>query len=155
MNPGHDDKQLEETIHRALRELPARRAPHSLEQRVLAEIERRAALPWWRRSFTYWPAAARIGFVVVCAGIVLTALMGRVWIMAGLDPMQLKPAVMQPFAWAENLLVVVRAIASSCEIILRNIPSAWLYGSLLFFGSMYAALFGLGAAAFKAIRAPR
>ena len=155
MNPGHNDKHLEETIHRALRELPARQAPHSLEQRVLAEIERRAALPWWRRSFTHWPAAARIGFIIVCAGIVLTALMGRVWIMAGFDPAHLKPALLQPFAWAENLLVALRAIAGSCEIILRNIPSVWLYGSLLFFGSMYAALFGLGAAAFKAIRAPR
>ena len=155
MNPGNNDKHVEEMVHQALRELPARRAPRSLEQRVLAEIERRAALPWWRKSFTHWPAPARAGFVIVCAALVVLALVGRVWMMAGFDPAALKPAFAQPFVWIESLWVAVRAVAGSFEIVFRNIPPAWLYGSLVFFGSMYAALFGLGAAALKAIRSPR
>jgi hypothetical protein len=57
----------DELLDRVLRELPLRRAPHTLEARVLGELERRAARPWWCRSFTHWPNIARLGFLVICA----------------------------------------------------------------------------------------
>jgi len=148
-------EEMERLIHRTLRDLPPRRAPHSIEQRVLAEIARRAALPWWRKSFVHWPVPARAGFILLCAGLVKLALMGGVWIMAGFDAAQFKAAFAQPFAWMESGLVVVNAIAAFFDIILRNIPPVWLYGSLIFFASIYAALFGLGAAVYKAVVAPR
>jgi hypothetical protein len=53
----------------------------------------------------------------------------------------------------ESGLAIVRAITGFIEIMLRNIPPLWLYGGLVFFASMYAALFGLGAAAYRALRA--
>ena len=39
----HDPEKLERAIHETLRALPPRRAPRTLEARVLAELERRAA----------------------------------------------------------------------------------------------------------------
>ncbi|MGH7955874.1 MAG: hypothetical protein ACREH8_02550 [Opitutaceae bacterium] len=153
MMPESKDEHLEKLLHRTLRQLPPRRAPRSLEQRVLAEIDRRAALPWWRKNFAHWPGPARVGFVVTCAAVVTFALMGRGWITTGFDPAQFKAAFAQPFSWMENVLIVVRAITGFCQIMLRNIPPLWLYGGLVAFGSMYAALFGLGAAALKALRA--
>lgn len=42
-------EQLEQKIHAVLREQPTRRAPMSLEARVLGEIAWRQALPWWNR----------------------------------------------------------------------------------------------------------
>src|SRR5476649_1202935 len=77
MTPSPDShEKLEQLIHRTLREQPARRAPRSLEQRVLAELERRAALPWWRRSFAHWPLPARAGFLVICAALIGLAFVG-------------------------------------------------------------------------------
>jgi hypothetical protein len=151
MSPERND-QLEEFIRRAVDGLPSRRAPRSLEQRVLAEIERRAALPWWRKSFVHWPIAAQAAFLTICATLVAISLMSRVWVIAGFHPVQLKTVFAPSFAWMESGLVVVHAITGVFEIMARNIPPLWLYGMLLFFGSMYAALFGLGAAAFKALR---
>ena len=66
----NDPQKLEAAVHRVLRGLPERKAPAGLEGRVLAELARRAALPWWRKSFAHWPAAIRAGFF---AGSVLAA----------------------------------------------------------------------------------
>jgi hypothetical protein len=156
MNPSPENRgKLEHVVHRTLRKLPPRRAPHSLEQRVRAELERRAALPWWRKSFVHWPLAARAGFVVLCAGLVKLALMSSVWGAAGFNVAPFTNALAEPVLWMENGVVVVRAITDFFNIMLRNIPALWLYGGLVFFATLYATLFGLGAAAVKALRAPR
>ncbi len=159
MTPMPDSRdpqeKLEQLVHRALRDLPARRAPRSLEQRVLAELAQRAALAWWHKSFAYWPMPARVAFIIASAGIVKVALMATVWAMAGFEPAQVQSAFAQPVAWMEGARAVVDAMTGFFAIMLRNIPPLWLYGGLAFIAAMYAALFGLGAAAYKAIRAQR
>lgn len=156
MNPSSDPHdKLERLIHRTLRELPPRRAPHTLEQRVLAEIERRAALPWWRKSFVHWPVAARAAFIVLSAGVVKLALLAGVWVMAGFDFAQFRDAFSTQVTWMENGLIVVRAIQDFFDIIVRNIPPLWLYGGLAIIGATYVALFGLGAAAYRTLYARR
>jgi hypothetical protein len=156
MNPSHDpNSNLERLIHRTLRELPARPAPRSLEQRVLAEIARRVALPWWRKSFAHWPVPARALFIVLVAGVVKVVLMGAVWVMAGFDVAQFRDAFATQFTWMESGFAVVRAIVDFFEIMVRNIPPLWLYAGVAFIGTLYAALFGLGAAAYKALHIQR
>jgi hypothetical protein len=150
--PNHDEK-LEQLVHRTLRDLPARRAPRSLGQRVLAEIERRAALPWWRKSFAHWPVAARAGFIVLCVGLVMLLLTLGVSLTAGFEAGQYQQAFAHEFAWMESGRAIVNALGDFLSIMGRNIPPLWLYGGLAFFAAMYAALFGLGAAAYKALYA--
>ena len=154
-DPRDPQEKLEELIHRALRDLPARRAPRSLEQRVLAELAQRAALAWWHKSFAYWPLPVRVAFIVASAGLVKVVLMATVWVMAGFDLAEVQNAFAQPVAWMEGGRAVSDALVGFCEIMLRNIPPLWLYGGLAFLAAMYAALFGLGAAAYKAFRAQR
>jgi hypothetical protein len=146
-----DEQKLERLIHRTLRELPPRRAPHSLEARVLAEIERRALLPWWKKSFAYWPLAARAGFFLLSAGLVMAVM----WVTAGFDATPLKQMFETRFVWVENAGAVARAIGSFFDIVFRNIPPLWLYGGLAFIGAMYAAFFGLGAAVYRTLYATR
>jgi hypothetical protein len=147
------EKEFERLIHHTLRDLPARSAPRSLEQRVLAEIARRAALPWWRQSFAHWPLAARAVFLVASVGIVKLVLMATVWIMAGFDTQQFRAAFASKVTWMENGLAVVQAVAGVFEIVFRNIPPLWLYGGGAIVATLYVALFGLGAAAYKALYA--
>lgn len=54
MNP-HDEKQLEAAISRELKALPNLRAPSSLAARVMATIEQRQAVPWYRQAWQHWP----------------------------------------------------------------------------------------------------
>src|SRR4051812_1882703 len=128
--PPESHDRLERLIHRTLRELPPQRAPLSLEQRVLAEIERRAALPWWRKSFVHWPVAARWMFVVLSVGVVKLFLLGSVWVMAGFDAAQWRYAFATQLTWMESGLALVHATAGFFDIIMRNIPPLWLYGSV-------------------------
>lgn len=153
-NPENDEK-LERLIHRTLRDLPPRRAPHTLEARVLAEISRRAALPWFRKSFGHWPLPARAAFLVLSLGVVKLVLMAAVWVMAGFDTAQFLAAVSQPVAWVESGYAIVSAVMGFFEIMIRNIPPLWLYGGVAFVVSLYVTLFGLGAAAYKALQAQR
>lgn len=151
----HSPEDLEKFIHQTLRSLPARRAPLSLESRVRAAIEARAALPWWKQSFASWPVAARVAFVIVSAGVAKLAIMAVVWAMAGFDGAQLTNAFSTQFAWIQTVSNVVDGIGSFCSTLYRSIPPLYLYGGLAFLGLMYAALFGLGAAAYRMLFANR
>lgn len=153
--PDDNDRKLERFIDRAVRDLPPRPAPRGLEQRVRAEIARRAALPWWRKSFAHWPPAARAGFVAISLALVLAVLSGPTWAATGFDAGALRTLFPQLFAWLESGRTLVHAVTGFFEIVLRNIPPLWLYGTLAFFATMYVALFGLGAAAYKALHAER
>lgn len=155
MNSPDPQDKLERWVHQALRELPARSAPRSLESRVWAELNRRAALPWWSRNFAHWPMGARVLFIIVSAGFVKLALMLAVWVMAGFDVPQFQAAFSQQFAWMETGLDLIRVAQDFSQVILRNIPPLWLYGALAFLATMYGALFGLGAAAYRTLYASR
>ena len=156
MTPTPDPRDpLERFVHQSLREVPPRRAPRTLESRVLAELARRAALPWWRKSFVHWPLAARGLFIVASAGVVKVALLAGVWIMAGFDNAQFQEAFASQVGWMETGLALMRVVGDFFQVMGRSIPSLWLYGGLAFLGTMYVALFGLGAAAYRTLYASR
>ena len=150
MNEPRDaDFGLERLIERTLRDLPPRRAPTTLESRVFAELARRAAQPWWRRSFTHWPGAARAAFVsmsVCLAGLAFVA-GGRA--VAGFNSMHaFHPWSMPGVRQAAMALSGAQWAAGELS---RAIPSGWIYGGLVVGAALYATLFGLGTAAYRAL----
>lgn len=160
MTPSPDNhEKLERLIHRTLRDLPPRRAPRTLESRVLAELDRLAALPWWRQNFAHWPVAARLAFLVASAGVVKVVLMAVVWTMAGYDNAQFASAFAPQFTVLHALTdftgSLAHTFADTCSAVLRNIPPLWLYGGAAAIAAMYAALFGIGAAAYRTLHASR
>lgn len=156
MNPPNDHhEQLARVIHQTLRDLPPRRAPRSLEFRVLAEIERRAALPWWRQNFAHWPVAARAVFLVASAGIVKLVLMAVVWAMAGFDNALFASDLAPQFALLQPVVDFAGTSFGAAAAIVRNIPPLWLYAGLAFLATMYATLFGIGAAAYRILHPNR
>jgi hypothetical protein len=154
MNP-HDEQKLERLIHQTLRELPRRRAPGTLEQRVMAELERRAALPWWKQNFAYWPTGVRVAFLLFSGGLVKVAMMAIVWVMAGFDAAQFREVFATQFTWMDAGAAVGRALTDFVTATFQSIPPLWLYGGLATIGALYVALFGLGAAAYRTLYASR
>lgn len=118
-------QQLEQVITRTLRAQPLRTAPQSLETRVLQEIERRAALQWSRLNFMRWPIVVRVAFVVLC------------------------------IATAKLLLDATSWGATQIVTALRFVPLDWVLGALVFAAVMYAALFSLGAVAYRTLSIQR
>jgi hypothetical protein len=141
------DRRLETAIDAALCELPLRPAPPSLELHVLEELSRRAALPWWRHSFAGWPGFARVGFVLMCVVLVGLALLGGVWAMKNLGSPALG-ALSMP--WARHLFALV-GVAGEVASLVRIVPPDWVYEGLAASVVLYAALFGLGIAAYRTL----
>ena len=141
------EQKLERLLDRTLRELPLRRAPPSLESRVLGEIERREARPWWQLSFVHWPELARVGFVLACGGLIwLSAFMG-IW------PVRIPGALHDPVAltvtWAREAAAFTDALGELVAALTRAIPPVWLSGGLAMSAALYSVLFGLGIAAYR------
>lgn len=144
-------EQLEQKIHAVLREQPTRRAPMSLEDRVLGEIARRQVLPWWHQSFSYWPTPVRLAFLVVASGLVAVALLYSMQLMGVVGESAVQN-IFQPVvgAW-QTLKVAGTAIAGLFSVTLPEISSTWLYGGLAVLGGAYAVMLGLGATAYRVL----
>lgn len=154
MNP-REEQNLERLIGQAVRELPARRAPSSLEQRVQAEIARRAALPWWRKSFVHWPIAMRAAFVVICASVAGLAYTVVAWATAGVHLAEIKAAFAPEFRSVEVASRFVKALADFATVVFGAIPPLWLYAGLAVIVACYVTLFGVGAAAYRTLHSDR
>jgi hypothetical protein len=140
--------RLEQLIDRTLRGQPLRQAPDSLQSRVLAEIERRAALPWWRKSFIHWPISARIVFLIASLGLVRIALQATGWISTPITSTSLKADLPAEVSWIQSLLTAIVSV-------IQHMPPTWVYGALIILAAMYAAVFGLSAAAYRTLYATR
>jgi len=133
--------KLERLVHDSLRRLPHRQAPASLEERVLQELARRAALPWWRRSFTHWPTFARSLFLILCAVLGTLTFAGSARVTAGFTPMQ---RLVDSLTWLNTAVEAVSSLAHA-------IPSIWLYEGLAIAALLYGFLIALGAAAYRTL----
>lgn len=146
--PPLTPEEIEKLVDRTLRDLPARRAPRTLENRVLAAIAAQQALPWWRQSFVHWPLAARGAFFVVTA--LLAAAIITLCFRTSAE-VQATSLLAGPLALWGKVAAVCTGVGNFGAVVLRSIPSVWLYGGLAFIGVMYVALFGLGAAAYRSL----
>jgi hypothetical protein len=142
-NDPHDPPEdpLEPMFDRALRELPLRRAPTSLESRVLRELERRAMLPWWRRSFTHWPLMARAAFLVICGASAGLAITGAATAAADVRSLY----------WAREIGALMASGGSLLTLLTHIAPPLWLYEGIAVCGMLYAVLFGLGAVLYRTL----
>ena len=64
MKPEYE-KELEAEIDRELKGLPELPAPDTLTSRVMLAIESRAKVAWYRQPWQMWPAALRMGSLML------------------------------------------------------------------------------------------
>jgi len=150
MNPMTPE-ELEKFIHQNLRSLPERRAPRSLESRVLAALEQRAMIPWYHKSWSYWPAAVRGVFLAGATGVAGALLIAFYVGFHGVDTGAVAAQAserLSPFATAYH---VVTWVANLSLDVFDRIPALWLYGGLATIAALYATFFGLGAAAYRTL----
>jgi hypothetical protein len=143
------DERLEQLLGRTVRDLPLRRAPLELELRVLGELERRQASPWWRLSFAHWPFLARGGLIALCCTLGGLTLRQHPWIASGVQ--QLTDVGAASIAWLNPLVSALAFAATTTGVVERAIPMNWLYVALTLGAALYATLFGLGAAAYRTL----
>ncbi len=140
-----DPQKLEDIIHKALRALPDRAAPRTLEARVLMAVGRRAALPWWRRSYAQWPVSVRCAFMLL-----LAAAAAAVYFLSRSNATaQAVGAVAMRIPWFAFLQSAYESLAESVRVVSDAIPQTWLYGSVALIAGCYALLIGLAVVAHR------
>jgi hypothetical protein len=140
------DDELERQVSRALRDQPPRRAPSTLERRVLAHIEAGATAIGWRRGFAHWPMAARVAFLAASVGIVKLALLLGTWLATPLDSPAVSVQLPSQITWLQTLFVAIGSVV-------HTVPSVWVHAGIALLAIMYVALFGIGASAYRMVRA--
>jgi hypothetical protein len=147
-----EKRNLEGLMDALARGQPLRRAPSSLEQRVLAQLAARSAAPWWKKGFAHWPLAAQGAFLIASIGFVKLAISGFVSVTSFVGSEQVAgPAVSLVRQGTEAASVT----ASAGYFLLHAIPPAWLYGAATAGFILYALLFGLGAFAYRTLYVQR
>jgi hypothetical protein len=143
------DREMEARLGQALRTLPQRRAPATLESRVLDALARRVPLPWWRRSFGEWPAAARVAFGVTSAVLVVLTVLAAAAANANLGSLGGSHVLATPVLHDASVFFdITRTLSVSLASILS---SGWVLGCLIAGAALYAALFGLAIAGYRTL----
>jgi hypothetical protein len=150
-------KKLEQAMHRELRALPLRKAPATLEARVMAALEAQAAVAWYHKSWSYWPAAVRGAFLAIAtaiAGVVIFAAyraLTTVGEVASAKVQTVSSEVEQRFAIVTKLYQGVMWTVDLAHTMIAGIPSLWLYGGLAVAAVAYVTFFGIGAVAYRTL----
>jgi len=150
---SNDPEKLESFVDQLVRSQPLRRAPVSLEARVLAQLSlQHTPMPWWRKGFTQWPLAARVAFLIASYGFVRLSIAGVMSIIAFVGSREVAGAAI---SWVHLGVEALSATASMCSLILRTIHPSWLYGMAACGVALYALLFGLGTVAYRTLYVER
>jgi hypothetical protein len=150
MNPQDQDK-LEASVHRLLRTLPERKAPSGLEARVMAELARRASLPWWKKSFVHWPSGVRAGFFIV-AGLAAALVVAGVFVLRqSPGAHEVTAGISTSYAWFTVARDLVAAAGLRVKALVATVPPVLLYGGAAILALCYAAAAAAGAATYRAL----
>lgn len=136
------DEKLERLVGRVLRDQPLRRAPASLEARVLEELAARSRLPWWRRGVASWPAAVRVPVITACAVCVPLVWVLSLWLAARLVATT-RSHIAGPLASLRDAGHTLAALGAAITQIFQSIPREWVVGGIIATASVYAVLFAL------------
>lgn len=139
-----DEKQLEELIHRALKQLPDLSAPETLLHRVMLEVHARARQPWWKRSWLGWPLGIQLlslAMLLPSAGLV-SYLIGAAW--DGVNGTSISARISEWLANYAPILETVKTLSNALLVLARQVGQPLLFFALGSSLLIYFACVGLG-----------
>jgi hypothetical protein len=154
MNPN-DDQQLESAIRRELKALPELTAPAAVANRVLAAIELRLNVPWYRRSWVTWPAALQVAslaaMLMLFGGLCLAG-----WELSHTETIM--SAMHRAGQWFSRLNTIgsmFNILAGSVMLVVKQLGTTFIITCLVAAGLGYAIFLGLGTVYFRLAFAKR
>jgi hypothetical protein len=147
-----DDKKLELQIDRQLKGLPELDAPAGLVPRVMAALAARAALPWYRQSWSEWPVAMRwsslAALLALFAGLCYAG--SALFENAGAS---IRHKISNPFGLA-SLWNALNDLAATAVVALQHLGTGALIGIAATLILSYTMFLALGAAYYRLAFAP-
>ena len=138
------EKRLAGEIDRELQKLPELIAPRTLILRVMAAIEQRLNLPWYRQAWQVWPLALRgVSLVILLA--LFGGLCFGAWKLANAETVV--TAMQRPLNWLSGfgaILYAVSLVLSSIILAIQHLGTGVLIACLAALAFGYAMCLGLG-----------
>jgi hypothetical protein len=135
---------LEIEIDRELKSLPEIPAPAALISRVMATIELRAALPWFRRAWHTWPGPLQGGFLVAMLAL-LSGICFGAWEVTHTATFAL--AIQKVGGWFSGVTAIwtaLNALAGVIVALIKQLNTAVVIAFMIAAGLGYAIFLGLG-----------
>ncbi|HVY24731.1 MAG TPA: hypothetical protein VG962_15405 [Steroidobacteraceae bacterium] len=154
MKPDNQtSQQLEQFVSKYCRQQPLRTAPATLQARVMRELQARAALPWWRKSFVHWPLWSQVLFVMAALLAAKLALMiadkvGGHWLVS-------TGAAARSSALVQSVGTIATVSHDVSSQLFGMIPVSFIYGAVFVVAMLYLVLFGIGVTTYKTLYAAR
>jgi hypothetical protein len=140
----NENPLLEAAVDRELKALPNLRAPRTLLPRVMAAIDQRAVLPWYRRAWQTWPMALQVVSMLILLGIFSGLCLGS-WQLAQ------APAVVSAASEASGWFRIVSTISNTLGVLanalalaVKSLGPLVLFGTIMALLLSYAACVGFG-----------
>ncbi len=146
------NQRLERAVSRELRELPDLPAPDKLVSTVMATIQARSVLPWYRRSWPTWPLSLQTASLVL-----MLALFGGVcfagWKFSHAESLvaAMRPVV-EWFSAASLIWKTLSVLGGAMILFLKQLNTAFLIAGMAVAFFSYSACVGLGTAFFRYAR---
>lgn len=150
---NQSSQQLEQFVNKYCRQQPLRTAPATLQARVMRELQARAALPWWRKSFVHWPLWSQALFVMAAliAAKLLLMLADRIgghWLVS-------TGAAARSSTLVQNVSTIATVSHDVSTQLFGMIPMPLVYGAVFVIAMLYLVLFGIGVTTYKTLYAAR
>lgn len=134
---------------RALRQIPSPRAPQTLAPRILEAVRRRAARPWYRRSWSEWPPPGQ--FLGLC--LLLAVVAGVAWLShvapesAALGGFRNEAAAR--LGWVAAISDVFSVLGRAGLLLIRQVETPYLMGLVAVGVAAWMSCLGLGTAVWR------
>jgi hypothetical protein len=138
------EKRLEAEIDAVLKSLPEMSAPRLMSKRVLAAIERRAALPWYRQSWLAWPAAVQAISLALLLAMFGGLCLGTWELLHGATFAVALQKAGAFFAPVSVLWSALNTLMSAVVLVAKSIGTWWLVGGVAVVGLGYGMCVALG-----------
>lgn len=143
------DKNLEQWLHRELRQLPDHRAPEALRARVSAAIAARERLPWWKKSFAQWPQGGRWLFLAVALLIVMGSVYGTFAMTQEVSLTSVQKSAGGWLVMFKPLSSLLAVIGNALWLVVKTVPTYfwWAMGGVI--TAAYLTCVGLGTLGYR------
>jgi len=143
------EKQLETEVGRSLKNLPELAAPPTLSARVMAALEARSRVPWYRQSWQSWPWLAQAGSLAL-----LLALFAALCFVGGQVPHtgEFATASHSVNAWFSSVTALWNTLATllgAVGLVVKHLGTGFIVACVLALGLGYAICVGLGTVCFR------
>ena len=145
----HNERQLEQLVHRELRRLPDLQAPETLVHRVMLAVHANERRPWWQRPWLTWPRSAQLISFALCAATVA----GLVYVGAvGLRAMGIGSPLDKLWGWISSLAPLwdwLVTLANALALVLQKAGQPYLLIALGVAAAMYLLCLASGTACYR------